>query len=82
MITINEEFDVQFTSDINDELSAFAVKIGDAIKHMPPLERFYALKQILEELDGRISMYTVMDMMKDQGINSFASSSGETNSPE
>lgn len=82
MITINEEFDVEFSSEINDELSSFAVRIGDSIKHMAPLERFYALKQILEELDGRISMYTVMDMMKDQGIKSFSNIEEETKSAE
>jgi hypothetical protein len=81
MITINEDYELEFPKDLDEEISNFAVRIGDAIKQMPPLERFYALRLVLDELDGRISMYTVMDMMKDQGINSF-STREETNSPE
>jgi hypothetical protein len=81
MIKINEDYELEFPTELNDEISAFAVRIGDAIKQMPPLERFYALRLVLDELDGRISMYTVMDMMKDQGITSV-SSKEETNSPE
>jgi hypothetical protein len=81
MITINEDFELEFPNELNEQISEFAVAIGDAIKDMPPLERFYALRLVLDELDGRISMYTVMNMMKDQGINSFTTK-GETNSPE
>ena len=66
MVKINSEFEIEFPNELNEEISNFAVKIGDAIKDMPPLERFYALKLILEELDGRISMYTVMDMISKQ----------------
>ena len=70
MVKINQEFEIEFPNEFNEELSNFAVKVGDAIKDMPPLERFYALKLILEELDGRISMYTVMDMISQQNDRS------------
>jgi hypothetical protein len=70
MVKINQEFEIEFPNEFNDELSNFAVKVGDEIKDMPPLERFYALKLILEELDGRISMYTVMDMISQQNDRS------------
>ncbi len=71
MIKINEHLEVEFPQEVNDQITDFSVNMGQHIKHLPPLEKFYALKMILEELDNRISVYSVMEMLQNQGINEF-----------
>ena len=71
MIKINENLEVEFPQDVNDQITDFAVKMGQELKTLQPLEKFYALKMLLEELDNRISVYSVMEMLQSQGINEF-----------
>jgi len=73
MIKVKEDFNIEFSQEMSDSLNAIAVQIGDCIKDMPPLERFYALKTVCEEIDSRCTIYTMMGMLqsaKDDVINS------------
>lgn len=63
MIQITEDYEIEYSEEFNEELTNFAVKVGDLIKDMPPLDRFYALKMVCDEIDGRASMYTIMGKM-------------------
>lgn len=69
MIKINDEFKVEYQEELNEEITKFSILIGDSIKGMNPFEKFYALKTVLEELDSRITMYTIMDKLAKQNIS-------------
>jgi hypothetical protein len=63
MIKVNEEFHMEYSEEINNALTDMAIKIGDCIKSMEPLEKYYALKMISEELESRVTLYSVMGTM-------------------
>lgn len=63
-IKIADTYDIEYSKEFNDDLNAFSVIVGDAIKDMNPLEKYYALKTICEELEGRASVYVVMGDIK------------------
>lgn len=67
MIQITEDYEIEYSKEFNEELTIFAVKIGDFIKNLPPLDRFYALKMVCDEIDGRATMYTIMGKMTEIG---------------
>ena len=59
-IKMAETYDIEYSQKFNDELNAFSVIVGDAIKDMSPLEKYYVLKTVCEEIEGRASVYVVM----------------------
>jgi len=59
-IKMVETYDIEYSQKFNDELNAFSVIVGDAIKDMSPLEKYYVLKTVCEEIEGRASVYVVM----------------------
>ena len=68
MIQITEDFEVEYSAEFNNELTNFAIRVGDLIKDLPPLERYYALKMLCDEIDGRATMYTVMGQIMLEGV--------------
>jgi len=65
-ISIADTYDIEYSKEFNDSLNVFSVVVGDAIKGMSPLEKYYVLKTICEELEGRASVYVVMGDLKDE----------------
>jgi hypothetical protein len=67
-ITLADTYDIEYSKEFNDNLNVFSVIVGDAIKDMSPLEKYYVLKTICEELEGRASVYVVMGDLKPEDI--------------
>jgi len=63
-IKLADTYDIEYSAEFNDNLNTFSVIVGDAIKDMGPLEKYYVLKTICEELEGRASVYVVMGDLK------------------
>jgi hypothetical protein len=64
-LKINEEYEIVFSEDFEKKIVDFTVLVGDALRGMHPYEKFYALKMVMEDLEGRVSMYTAMQQMVD-----------------
>lgn len=60
MIKVNEEFHMEYSDEMSNALTELAILIGDNIKGMAPLEKYYALKMISEEIESRVTLYTVV----------------------
>jgi hypothetical protein len=60
MINITDDYGVEYSEEFNMALNEFAVKVGDNVKGMPPLEQYYAIKSVCEKLEGLISIYILM----------------------
>ena len=68
MIKVTEDYEIEYSAEFNEELTNFSIKVGDCIKDLPPLERYYALKMLCDEIDSRATMYTVMGQIMLEGI--------------
>ena len=66
MITIDKDYHIEYSEEFNNTLSDFAIMVGDAIKSMEALEKFYALKMISEDIESRATLYTVMGTLASQ----------------
>lgn len=51
---------MEYADTISNAISEFAILIGDNINQMPPLEKYYALQMICEEVAARTTLYCVM----------------------
>lgn len=60
MIQVTDDYGVEYSEDFNMALSEFAVKIGDDVKGMAPLEQYYAIKSVCEKLEGMVSIYILL----------------------
>lgn len=66
MVEVTKDFEVIFSEEMNNMISQLSVSIGDAVKDMPPLQKFYVIKIICEEIDNRCIVYDMMGMLNDE----------------
>jgi hypothetical protein len=66
MVTVNKNLEVEYTDELNTKISEISVLIAEAIKDLPPLERFYAIKVIIEDLESRSMTFGVMQQIIDE----------------
>jgi len=69
MITIDKDYHIEYSEEFNNALSDFAILVGDSIKSMEALEKFYALKMVSEEIESRVTLYTVMGTLVTQNAS-------------
>jgi len=63
-IKVNENLEVEYSEELNKAISELAILIGDDINSLQPLEKFYALRTMCEEIEARCMFYTAI-----QGVN-------------
>lgn len=69
MINVNEEFHMEYSDEVSNAISEFAILIGDNINQMAPLEKYYALQMICEEIAARTTLYCVMGSLAEDVKN-------------
>jgi hypothetical protein len=71
-IIINENFEVEYTNELNLAMTELAIMLGDDLKRMQPLEKFYALKIMCEEIEARCVLYTGIQKVRDENTQQHA----------
>ena len=66
MIKIHDSLEVEYTEKLNNAISEFSVKVAESIQTMQPLEKFYAIKVLIEDLESRIITCGVLQQMADE----------------
>lgn len=64
-IIINENFEVEYTDELNTAMTELAIMLGDDLKTLQPLEKFYALKMMCEEIEARCMLYTGIQKVRE-----------------
>lgn len=71
-IIINENFEVEYSNELNTAMTDLAIMLGDDLKRLQPLEKFYALKTMCEEIEARCVLYTGIQKVRDEKTQQHA----------
>ena len=72
---INKDYEIEYSDEFNQLLCEFAIKAGEEIKDLTPMERFYAMKLISERIETLTSVYVMVGQL---GMQQFLKEEDET----